>query len=289
MAGALGDGGRLPVDTQAEKGQSLGLVADPSLNSGQSKELDPAVVEKLKREIALKAEATRKKSLLSGKEISSPQGGSNQNEPVRSSKEDFAPENLEAAKPGTQNAVMESLRQKTLFSEDSPEPKVEAGEQIPVDPYNWLKSIQECDQAFDLFRARYVPFGPYSELTLERKQDVDGAIQILCGTRFSRCEFDLCGIPKKGEDTRDSEIIRAEYVELVAARNQARADIVKAARKESKGKKSTWRRFSLEVVTTNSGNVEEGKKNQDSEMTPAERRYRESMQRRKEYKGRFSR
>jgi len=289
MAGALGEGGVLPANKpEVKKGQSLGIVGSPSADLQKSKELDPSVMEKLKKEIALKAEFTRRKSLLAGEEVSSPQGGLNENQSVRNSNEDFAPEGLEASKPGTQDAVMESLRQKTLFSEDSPKPKVEEGEQVPVDPYEWLKSIKECDKAFDFFRARYAPFGPYSELTLERKRDVDGAIRILCGAEFSQCKFDLCGIPRKGEDTRDPDIIRAEYVELLAARNSTRADIVKAGRKESKGKKRTWRRFSLEERpgSPGSGEKQATPPAKERELTASEKRYYDARRRRSQRKNR---
>jgi len=270
VAGVLGDRDGPPPSSQVKKGQSLGPVEGPSPDSGQSKVLDPAMMEKLKREIALKAESTRRKSLLAGEEVSSPKGESGEKGIVQIAKDNFAPENLEDAGPGTQNAVMESLRQKTLFSEKSPEPKVGAGEPIPVDPYKWLKSIKDCGQAFDLFRARYVPFGPYSELTSDRKQDVDGAIRILCNGRFSQCEFEICGIPKKGEDTRDPEIIRADYVEQLAARNKIQADLVQAARKASKGKKGAWRRFSLEQLSDPGEAVSESVPRDESEASVEE-------------------
>ncbi len=246
--------------------------------------IDAGVAERLRREITLKAESTRRKKLLAKAEKV------DKNQTVSRSEEGFSLENVKPVEPTTAGAVLDDLRQKNRFRDKGRAGEAALRNKLDVeasrDPYLWLSSIAGCEQALDLFRARYAPFGPYSQLAKEQKQNVDGAVRILCGEAFKHCDYSICSTSNGGKVSFDPKLMKEKYNTLLKSREKTRKKLLQAgSNKKSKG--DNWQRFSLEESSSSVETIDEqAGVSKKKDLNASEKRYYDARRRRNQRKNR---
>ena len=102
-----------------------------------------------------------------------------------------------------------------------------------------------------LFRARFAPFGPYSQLNDQQKHEVDKTIGFLCGNHSS-CGFNFCSAKRTQPD---SEKMLAKYNDRLKLKLKA-LESFQSKTPDSSPRPVSWKRFTLEVSHSTPKEVE---------------------------------
>jgi hypothetical protein len=117
--------------------------------------------------------------------------------------------------------------------------------------YDWLGADNSCEGMLGLFRARFAPFGPYSQLNDQQKHEVDKTIRFLCGNHSS-CGFNFCSAKKAQPD---SGKMLAKYNDRLKLKLKA-LESFQSKTPDSSPRPVSWKRFTLEVSHSTPKEVE---------------------------------